>query len=649
MLTGDAAVNPDAPIICCTAEVLANIALREGDRADDRPGRHGRVPLLRRARPRLGVAGAAARLPRTQFLLMSATLGDTAFFRRPHPPHRPRHGRWSPPPSARPAALRLGPMTPLHETIEDLLHDQAPVYVVHFTQASRGRARPGPDERQCLHQRGEGAHRRAHRRLPLSAGFGATLSRLVRCTASASTTPGCCPSIAAWSRRLAQAGLLKVICGTDTLGVGINVPIRTVLFTGLPKLRRPAASRRARPGVPPDRRPRRAGRLRHRSPRGGATSSSRPPSTSSRTQARAEEDGTDDAAVEEVTSAEPLDVVGTLATAYRVTDDLQDGFALNQPLSAFALAVLDILDESEPAYALDVVSVIEATLEDPRQVLMAQQFAARGEAVAQMKADGLEYEERLELLDDVTWPKPLADMLIDAFAIYRQSHPWVYEMGLSPKSVVREMYENAMTFGEYVGRYQLGRAEGILLRYLSDAYRALRQTVPLGYRDDELDDLIEWLGELIRQTDSSLVDEWESLINPDDSPHEVRPETSRALSANPRALRVMVRRAIFRRVELLALQRYAALAALDSTLTESQWQTAGEDYFEEYDHLGTGPEARGPAYLQIAEVPGEWTVTQILEDPDGDRDWRLTATLDLAATDKAGEPVFTAMDLAPWE
>ena len=157
--------------------------------------------------------------------------------------------------------------------------------------------------------------------------------------------------------------------------------------------------------------------------------------------------------------------------------------------AAFALAVLDILDESEPAYALDVVSVIEATLEDPRQVLMAQQFAARGEAVAQMKADGLEYEERLELLDDVTWPKPLADMLIDAFAIYRQSHPWVYEMGLSPKSVVREMYENAMTFGEYVGRYQLGRAEGILLRYLSDAYRALRQTVPLGYRDDELDDL----------------------------------------------------------------------------------------------------------------------------------------------------------------
>ncbi|MGL5930995.1 MAG: DUF3516 domain-containing protein, partial [Dermatophilaceae bacterium] len=329
---------------------------------------------------------------------------------------------------------------------------------------------------------------------------------------------------------------------------------------------------------------------------------------------------------------------------FQIAMDLHEGFALNQPLSAFALAALDLLDRDDPGYALDVVSVVESTLDDPRPVLRAQQFEARGEAVAAMKADGLDYEERMEALDDVTWPRPLADLLEHALRTYRQTHPWVDPTDLSPKSVVRELYERAMTFGEFTAHHKLARAEGVVLRYLTDAYRALRSTVPDRARTDELDDLVEWLGELVRHTDSSLLDEWEALMNPAAVVTDVRPSSeNRALSANPRALRVMVRQSMFRRVELLALGRYPALAALDGGLTEEQWADAAAAYFAEYDDIGTGPAARGPALFVVdddqADHPGEWHVIQVIDDPEGDHDWRITAVLDLTATDDAGEPV----------
>ena len=162
--------------------------------------------------------------------------------------------------------------------------------------------------------------------------------------------------------------------------------------------------------------------------------------------------------------------------------------------------------------------MIESTLDNPRQVLSAQQFRARGEAVAQMKADGILYEERLDLLDGVTYPKPLADLLDGAYEIYRRGHPWVLDYQVSPKSVVRDMYERALNFTEYVAFYGLSRSEGLVLRYLADAYKALRQTVPDEAKTEELTDLIEWLGEIVRQVDSSLIDEWERLRHPDPDP-----------------------------------------------------------------------------------------------------------------------------------
>jgi hypothetical protein len=215
---------------------------------------------------------------------------------------------------------------------------------------------------------------------------------------------------------------------------------------------------------------------------------------------------------------EQLDQPDEQGRRARLTVDLQFDFALNQPLSPFALAAIDLLDIESPSYPLDVLSVIEATLDNPRQVLSAQQHKARGEAVNQMKADGIEYETRMELLESVTWPKPLEELLEHAYGVYRQGHPWVDDHELAPKSVVRDMYEQAMTFIEYIGHYGLSRSEGLVLRYLADAYKALRQTVPEDAKTEELIDLEEWLGELVRQVDSSLIDEWEQLRNPDADP-----------------------------------------------------------------------------------------------------------------------------------
>jgi hypothetical protein len=327
-----------------------------------------------------------------------------------------------------------------------------------------------------------------------------------------------------------------------------------------------------------------------------------------------------------------------------VTVDLQADFALNQPLSPFAIAAIELLDRMSPTYALDVVSVIESTLEDPRQILSAQRSKARGEAVAQMKADGIEYDERMELLEDINHPRPLEELLTGALEIYRRGHPWVSDHELKPKSVARDMYERAMTFVEYVGFYGLARSEGLVLRYLADAYKALRQTVPEEARTDELTDIIEWLGELVRQVDSSLLDEWEELRNPADvatvSPVDERPPP---VTANARAFRVLVRNALFRRVELAALRRVIDLGELDaeSGWDAERWAEALARYFEEYDEIGTGPDARGPALLIIDERPGTWAVRQIFADPAGDHDWGISAEVDLAASDEAGTAVVT--------
>ncbi len=260
-----------------------------------------------------------------------------------------------------------------------------------------------------------------------------------------------------------------------------------------------------------------------------------------------------------------------------------------------------------------------------------------------------EYEERMELLEEVSYPKPLAELLAAAYEMYRRGHPWVADYELSPKSVARDMYERAMTFVDYVGYYGLARSEGLVLRYLADAYKALRQTVPAEARTEELTDLIEWLGELVRQVDSSLLDEWEQLRSPG---AEVAPpaidERPPPVTGNVRAFRVLVRNALFRRVELAALRRFDLLAELDAGdgFDLPAWAGALAPYFELYGEIRTDADARGPGLLMVDEQPGRWEVRQILHDPDGDHDWGISAVVDLAASDEAGTAVIriTAVD-----
>jgi superfamily II RNA helicase len=753
MLTGDAAVNPDAPIICCTAEVLANIALREGRSADvglvvmdefhfysehDR-GWAWQVPLLE--------------LVDAQFLLMSATLGDVSFFVEDL---KRRTGRDTAvvDDAERPVPLSFRwSMEPLDDTLEELVTTgQDPVYVVHFTQAAAVehatnllRRPPAKVDKDAIAAR-IGAFR-------FGAGFGKTLSRLVR-NGIGVHHAGMLPKYRRLVETLAQAGLLRVICGTDTLGVGINVPIRTVLFTGLAKfdgnrqrvLRtrefQQIAGRAGRAGYDT------AGYVVVQAPehvieneQAKAKAAARVAAGKKKSKAQLKKapegtvvwtEQTFDKLVagvpERLTSRMKVDNSmlinvltreedafavmrrlltdnhedrrGQLRLARRalrlsrslvrtgivtrldepdehgrrfvLTVDLPDDFALNQPLAHFALAAFDVLDPESETYGLDVVSVVEAVLEAPRQVLMAQQHAARGVAIGEMKADGIEYDERMALLEEITWPQPLRELLEALYETYRQTHPWLPDDALGPKSVVREMWEQGMGFTDFVSRYQLARSEGLVLRYLTDAYRTLRQTVPESHRAPEVEDVIEWLGETVRQTDSSLLDEWEALSDPDHASsavaHHEPPPPPRPLSKQERPFRVMLRNAMWARVDAVSRDDLDGLVRLERAAADrtdpprqvvvgrSVWDAALEDYYAEHDRVLTDGDARGPELLVVGdERTGEPVgaeegttarlrdVRQTIHDPEDHHDWVIEAVVDCDATDSAGELVLATV------
>jgi superfamily II RNA helicase len=718
MVTGDSSVNPDAPIICCTAEILANLALRHGAHApvdqvvmdefhfysDPDRGWAWQVPLLT--------------LPRVQFILMSATLGDVDWLAKDL---RERNGRDTAVVVGvdRPVPLHYSyATTPVHETVEDLLQtNQAPVYIVHFSQlAALERAQALTSVKIATReQRDEIAVAIGDFRFTTN--FGRTLSRLIRSGIGVHHA-GMLPKYRRLVEQLAQQGLLKVICGTDTLGVGINVPIRTVLLTVLTKFDgtkmrqlsarefHQIAGRAGRAGFDtagtvvvqaPEHEtenarllakagddPKKVKRIvRKRAPEGfvswGEPSFNRlvaaePETLSSSMQVSHAmvlnvigrggkpfdelreliENNHEPRARQLELARQALAIYRTLRTAEIVkqdadggislTVDLQPNFALNQPLSPFALAVFDLLEPESPTYALDMISVLEATLDDPRPVLSAQQFMARGEAVAAMKSEGIEYEQRMELLEDIRHPMPLEELLGQAFERYRASQPWVGDFELSPKSVVRDLYERAMTFNDFIGFYKLNRSEGLVLRYLSDAYRAARQTIPDEAKTEELLDLIEWLGELVRQVDSSLLDEWEELINPRaavgvEAP--VLPPAPHNVTTNVRAFRILVRNELFRRVQLAALEDYEQLGELDAAagFDADAWGLAMDAYFDAHNALGTGPDARSSAMLMVEEGAEAWTVRQIFDDPAGDHDWGISATVDIAESNAAGVAV----------
>jgi len=722
MITGDASVNSGAPIICCTAEILANVALRNGHEASVDQVVMDEFHFI--ADPDRGWAWQVGlvELPQAQFVIMSATLGDVTELasdlgKRTGRPATVIGGATRPVPLAYSWVI-----TPIHETVETLVRDgKAPVYIVHSTQLAAMERAQALLSANLVTQAQRRAILDALGHFRFSGGFGRTLAKLVHSGIGVHHA-GMLPRYRRLVETLAQAGLLVAICGTDTLGVGINVPIRSVLFTGLTKFdgRRDRvlrarefhqiAGRAGRAGFDTigyvvaqapdhvveneralakvgDDPKRRRGVPRKKPPEGFINYTEQtferliaaePEALHARMRIthamllnllQREADTADEVVrlVESCTSDPSVrrallrraahigrslidsGVVRRLAIPepsgrrYALSLDLQDDFALNQPLSAFAMAALDLLDPESPDYPLDVVSIIESTLEDPRTVLVQQQFKARGEAVAELKADGYEYEERMELLSEVTWPQPQGELIEHAYRVFLPRHPWLVESPPSPKSIVRDLYERAMTFGEYVAFYKVQRSEGLVLRYLSDAFRALRQTVPESARTPEFTDLVEWLGEVVRLTDSSLLDEWEALtagVEPADvlsAPAPVRPVTG-----NLRAFRVLVRNAMFRRVQLCAADDLDGLVDLErgdqaSTMTRALWDAALEDFFDEHDVLPDGPDARSPAHFVVEETGRMWSVRQVIDDPAGNHDWSITATIDLDACDEAGE------------
>lgn len=729
MITGDTSINAQAPIICCTAEILANAALREGANsnisrvvmdefhffADFDRGWAWQAPLIT--------------LENTQFLLMSATLGDTSQIEESL---RANTGRSvdNITNAKRPVPLTYNySLESLEATVElAIRNNEAPLYIVHFSQDSALSSAQALASFGVTTKQQREAIKRACKNTKFTTAFGKILLRLLGCGIGVHHA-GMLPRYRLLVEKLAQAGLLPVICGTDTLGVGINVPIHTVVLTQLTKfdgnkMRRlrarefhQIAGRAGRSGfdtegvvtaLAPEHEienhkalikaggdPKKLKRIHKKQPpegfvgwsentfnsliakepeklaprmkithsivlnvisRGGNArkniagiieKSLQSPEEKLQLNARADEifQTLIEAGVVEFTPASNT----TTDDTYSLTVDLPDDFSLDQPLSPFLLAALDMLDPQSDTYAFDVISIAEATLENPRQLLRAQEKKAKEAAVAEMKMQGIEYDERMERLENVTYPKPLEDLLSNAFEIYAEGVPWARDYSLEPKSVLRDMLETASDFKTYIQRYNIAKSEGTLLRYLSDAWRVLDRTLPQSAITDQLADIISWLGFLVRTTDSSLIDEWSGVNSAEE-------ETAGAFDTGQvvkdrRALTVLVRNAMFQRVRLASQNNIESLGRLDTEwgFGQVKWQAALDDYFEEHESIQIDADARSAKFFAIDDSLEKsshtWHVQQIFSDEEASHDFSIMATVNLDETHETGSVVFASFNV----
>ncbi len=735
LMTGDATVNRDAPIICATAEVLANIALAEGPRANvdvaildefhyyaDRDrGVAWQIPLLA--------------LTKARFLLMSATFGDPEPFEKLLTKTN----------GLRTAVVRSidrpVPLDfeyremPLHETVANLVaHGKAPVYIVSFTQ--RGAAEEAQnlmsmdyctkDEKKQIVEALKGAR--------FDSPYGKEIQRFVRHGIGIHHA-GLLPKYRLLVEKLAQRGLLKIISGTDTLGVGVNVPIRTVLFTRLCKFDgektailsvrdfQQISGRAGRKGFDdrgsvvaqaPEhvienlRLEAKAGNdpvkkrriVKKKPPEFGYVHwdkstfdrlvTSLPESLQSRFSlshgmvvqvlSRQDDGGCMGLArlikasherlpQKRILGRQAIEMVKTLREAgilewdydddgrryARVNADLGEDFSIHHALSLYLLDILQRRDEWSPegseTYALDVLTFVESILEDPDPILRRQLDKLKGEKVAEMKAAGIEYDDRMAELEKLEYPKPNRDLVYDTFNAFARLHPWVKTENIRPKSIAREMVESVMSFTEYVREYGLERVEGLLLRYLSDVYKTLVQTVPAFAKDERVEEIITTFGAIVRQVDSSLLDEWERLKNPYElfEPAPVRddlePEGSKDITKDEKAFTVLVRNEIFRFVRALARGDWPEAARITAASPEVEMSEARrieqalQPFWAAHRSLRVDPEARNPKHTTIVREETAWKVKQVLLDEEEDNDWFFDATIDLARSREAARPI----------
>jgi len=780
--TGDASVNRDAPILCCTAEILANVALHEGAAAnvqdvvmdefhyyaDRERGVAWQVPLLT--------------MPQTRFLLMSATLGETAFFEEELTKlnQRPTVTVSS---TDRPVPLEHAySELPLAKTLESLAADgKMPVYVVHFTQLDAAQSAQDFTSINVCTREEKAEIASALEGFKFSSPYGPDIKKWLRHGIGLHHA-GLLPKYRILIEQLAQKGLLKVICGTDTLGVGINVPIRTVLFTRLCKFDgQKTGILTARVFHQIGGRAGRKGydnmgwvvaqapehvienlKLAEKSARGGKKTVKRQPPEknfvnwdkntflrlisapperlTSRFQVThamllnvlsRDGDGCDamqqliarchespkqkqahikrgwqlfrslldrrivefispgrsrrEEAHSETRSAEcgmrneDQSLVTSAATnrKLRVNVELQEDFSMNQTLSLYLLDTIPLLNPEAPDYALDLITLVESILENPDIILRKQLDRVKDQKMAEMKMEGIEYDKRMEELEKLEYPKPRREFIYETFNAFADKHPWVGQENIRPKSIVREMFEQFRSFADYIKDYELQRAEGVLLRHLNSTFKVLAQTVPDSAKTETVREMEIYLATMIRQVDSSLLDEWEKMRDPNyqrAETKEVRPpgaeEAARDITRDTKAFTAAIRNRIFSFLRGVANDEFeTALESLqDSSSTRSdeadpkiraddqslpasaapseEWtpdrlRQAIEAFYAGHQRICLDPNARNSrhTYVLPAEDKKTWRVQQVLVDPEEHNDWIAEFEVDLIASRLAEEPV----------
>ncbi|KAF0095909.1 MAG: DEAD/DEAH box helicase [Puniceicoccaceae bacterium 5H] len=763
MSTGDASVNLGAPIICCTAEILANIALHGGEEArvddvimdefhyysDRERGVAWQIPLLT--------------LPQSRFLLISATMGDSELFERDLT--RLTDVETVPIASTeRPVPLEFSfSEEGLEEIIAQLQEDKKlPAYLVHFTQRAATETAQKllsinfctPKEKEALSE--------ALAAVRFNSPFGKQIKKFLRSGIGVHHA-GMLPKYRILVEKLAQENKLKVICGTDTLGVGVNVPIRTVLFTSLAKFDgskvrvlpvrdfHQISGRAGRKGFDDEgyviaqapehvienrkidkkiaENPKKANKLRKSQPPKGAVGwdentfrklieSAPEPLTSSFTvnhgmllnvlsrptngcaaMKRIIADSHETPTAKREHRRRALQLFRSLVergiiellpkeerqgSPVRVNMALQDDFSLNQQLSLFLVDTVSRLDRNEPEYPRLVLALVEGVLEDPGIILKAQISKVKDRMVAEMKAEGVPYEERMDRLQDVEHPKPYRDWIYNLFNEFAAQHPWVGEANISPKSIGLEMFDRYMSFTDYIQEYELQRGEGLLLRHLSNLYKTLTQTVPEEHWTDEVEEMILYFEQLVRGIDSSILDEWEHLKDPSYEAPETAPDPLARLrpadiTRDRKALERLTRGAIYRLLRPLSTELYQEAAAELAKLAgrpeedaappppatpdhsvlndgrgpfEWDWlklEAAVDPYWDDHASIRLDPAARANANTHFEEDPLEpgLRVEHILVDADEQNDWSLVFHLDLEQSRAAGEPRLQLRSFGP--
>ena len=730
LLTGDSSVNAEAPVICCTTEILAHVALKDGSEADaatvvldefhyygDRErGWAWQVPLLE--------------LPQSSFLLLSATLGDVRFFREDL---TRRTGR----PTAliddavRPVPLRYEfRRTLLHHTVEDLLaHGGAPLYLVNSSQREAVATATAMASVTKLGEEAKAVVAEELGRAKLSAGFGRDLGRLLRNGVGVHHA-GMLPRYRRLVEKLTQQGVLQVVSGTDTLGVGVNLPIRTVVLTRLYKYDgvetrllsarefHQVAGRAGRAGydtegvvvaLAPEHvaeneaaeakaagDPKKKRKLKKSQPPRGFVPydeatferlrDARPePLESSFTitpgMLMQLLDRPGDAwqhgrrllldnheprsrqrrhvrraislykALRTAGVVRPLDAPDRYGRFVEVDESLQDDFALDQLLAPFLLSAVPQLDTEDDGYPLALLALVESVVDDPFPILMAQKDKAKDEAMAEMKAAGVEYEQRIEELEKIRYPQPMREQIYDVFDRWRGANPWIGDRNIAPKGVVRDLWDRAMDFPAFVRHYGIKRSEGLLLRYLSDVYKTMARAVPDEHKTPEVGELVDWLGAVIRATDSSLLDEWTALVEATGmepaavvAALEAEEEVAPDVTTDRRAFRALVRTRVFRWVQHAATGQWEAWAEDLVEMGDHRWNATSlaelfAPYRAEHASVGIDAAARGPERFVVADEGDTWAVEQVLADPEGHDEWFLAVTVDVGRSADAGDVV----------